>query len=168
MEEGTPGKGLVEQVYLDTNVYCRPLDDQGNRRIRRESMAFLEIADRALRGEIRILSSDYVKFEIERIQDPLKRKDVRGFERTLSPVNVNSTSQLRALARDIATRCGVNALDALHVSSACIGGAEFLLTCDDEIVDRKFCIEKFLAEKGYWLKVRNPIEYLQERWKVKV
>jgi len=50
-----------------------------------------------------------VKFEVEKILDPLKRKDVRGFEGTLSSVNVNP-------------------LDALHVSAACMVGASFLLT----------------------------------------
>lgn len=63
------GQRLVERVYLDTNVYCRPLDDQSDRRIRKESRAFLEIADKALRGEIETVSSDYVKFEVEQIQD---------------------------------------------------------------------------------------------------
>lgn len=59
------GQRLVERVYLDTNVYCRPLDDQSDRQIRKESRAFLEIADKALSGEIEIVSSDYVKFEVE-------------------------------------------------------------------------------------------------------
>jgi ABC-type hemin transport system ATPase subunit len=74
------GIELVERVYL-------------------ESEAFIEIADVALRGKIVIVSSDYVKFEIEKIVDPLKRKDVRGFERTLASVNVASSKQIISLAR---------------------------------------------------------------------
>jgi len=62
-----------------------------------------------LGSEIEVVSSDYVKFEVEKILDPLKRKDVRGFEGTLSSVKVNP-------------------LDALHVSAACMVGASFLLT----------------------------------------
>lgn len=58
--------------------------DQGGKRIKAESNAFIEIVDVALRGDIVIVSSEYVKFEIEKIVDPLKRKDVRGFERTLA------------------------------------------------------------------------------------
>ena len=84
------GIDLVERVYLDTNVYCRPFDDQSDRRIRKESEAFIEIADSALRGQTIIVSSDYVKFEIERIMDPLKKKDIRGFEITLASANVAS------------------------------------------------------------------------------
>lgn len=159
---------MVERVYLDTNVYCRPLDDQGNRRIRKESQAFLEIADKAFRGEIEIVSSDYVKFEVEQIQNPLKRKDVRGFERTLSLINVDSSRSLIALAREFSARCNVNALDALHISAACLSEASFLITCDDKIVNKNICIEKLAAEKEYRLKVRNPINYVRERWTVKI
>jgi len=120
-----------------------------------------------LRGEIEVVSSDYVKYEIEQIMNPLKRKDVRGFERTLSSTNIASRRQLNALAQELSSRCGLNSLDALHVSAACLGEAGFFLTCDDEVLDRKVCIERLVAEKKYRLKVRNPINYLQERRRVK-
>jgi len=123
----------------------------------------MEIVDIALHGEIMIISSDYVKFEIEEILDPLKRKDVRGFERTLSSVNITSSEQIAAFAREFSAKCGLNALDALHVSAACVGNADLLLTCDDGILNEKVCIEKLASEKGYKLKVRNPISYLEER-----
>jgi len=159
---------LTERIYLDTNVYCRPLDDQSDVRIRRETAAFLEIAERASHDGIQILSSDYVRFEIEQIQDLLKRRDVRGFERTLSVTSIKTNHLLRSLARDVTARCGVNALDALHISAACFGEAQFLVTCDDEVLGKRGWIEELVAQRGYRLKVRNPIEYLQERWEVEI
>ena len=128
----------------------------------------MEIADKAFRGEVEIVSSDYVKFEVEQILDPSKRKDVRGFERTLSSINVQSSRSLIALAREFSARCNVNALDALHISAACLGEAGFFITCDDDIVDKRACIEKLAAEREYRLKVRNPIDYVWERWRVKL
>ena len=65
---------MVERVYLDTNVYCRPLDSQAGRRVKSESRAFMEIVRVALQGEITLVSSDYVRFEIEKIQDSLKKR----------------------------------------------------------------------------------------------
>lgn len=59
----------------------------------------MEIVRVALQGEITLVSSDYVKFGIEKIQDSLKRKDVRGFEKALSSVNVTGDEELTALAR---------------------------------------------------------------------
>jgi predicted nucleic acid-binding protein len=158
---------LVERVYLDTNVYCRPLDDQSDSRIHAEAEAFLKIVDTAERGKTEIVSSDYVKFEIEQILDPLKRKDVRGFERILCKANVASSRRLITLAREFSSKCSIGSLDALHLAAACLGKADFLLTCDDEILDNAVCIETLAAEKGYRLKVRNPINYLQESWRVK-
>ena len=154
---------MAERVYLDTNVYCRPLDDQSDKRIQIESHTFIEIANIALSGKIEIVTSDYVKFEIEEILDPLKRKDVRGFERNLSSINITSSERLITLAREFSAECNLNSLDALHASAACIGDANFLLTCDDEILHKKVCIEKLSAEKEYRLKVRNPVNYLKER-----
>jgi predicted nucleic acid-binding protein len=157
------GIELVERVYLDTNVYCRPFDDQSDRRIRKESDTFIEIADAALRGQIVIVSSDYVKFEIERIVDPLKKKDIKGFERTLASVNLVSGKQIISLARKFSAKCGLNPLDALHVSAACLGRVDWFLTCDDEILQKGRCIEELVTEEGYRLKVRNPINYLEEK-----
>ena len=154
---------MVERVYLDTNVYCRPFDDQSDRRIQVESNAFIEIADAALRSKIVIVSSDYVKFETEKIVDPLKRKDVKGFEGTLASVNIASNRRVIALARRFSVECDLNPLDALHVSSACVGKVNWFLTCDDEILQNYRCIEELAAEKGYRLKVRNPVNYLEEK-----
>jgi predicted nucleic acid-binding protein len=153
---------MVTRLYLDTNVYCRPLDDQRDNRIHEETVAFLQIVDNVERGTMMIVSSDYVKFEIEQIREPLKRKNVRGFEKILSKTKVRSSKRLINLAREISVRCKVNSLDALHVAAACLGKADFLLTCDDEILDEHNCFETLVAKKGYRLKVRNPINYLEE------
>jgi len=154
---------MVERVYLDTNVYCRPLDSQASRRVKSESRAFMEIVRVALQGEITLVSSDYVKFEIEKIPDSLKRKDVRGFEKALSSVNVTGDEELTALARAFSSKCRLNPLDALHVSAACLGNADSFLTCDDVILRKRIQIANLAVEKGYRLKVRNPVSFIEER-----
>ncbi|MBS7645397.1 PIN domain-containing protein [Candidatus Bathyarchaeota archaeon] len=88
--------------------------------------------------------------------------DVRGFERTLAPVNIVSSKQIISLARKFSAKCGLNPMDALHVSAACLGRVDWFLTCDDEILQKCRCIERLAAEEGYKLKVRNPINYLRE------
>ena len=154
---------MVERVYLDTNVYCRPLDSQASRRVKSESRAFMEIVRVALQGEITLVSSDYVKFEIEKIQDSLRRKDVRGFEKALSSVNVTGDEELTALARAFFSKCRLNPLDALHVSAACLGNADSFLACDDVILRKRTQIANLAVEKVYRLKVRNPVSFIEER-----
>jgi len=159
---------MAKRIYLDTNVYCRPLDDQRDSRIHEETEAFLQIVVNVEKGKVVIVSSDYVKFEIEQITEPSKRKNVRGFERILSKTNVRSSRRLVNLAREINVRCKLNSLDALHLAAACLGKTKFMLTCDDEILDDNDCIETLVAKKGYKLKVRNPISYMKEtEWKHK-
>lgn len=40
--------------------------------------------------------------------------------------------------------------------------ANYLLTYDNEILKNSICIEKLAAKKGYKLKVKNPIDYIQK------
>ncbi len=67
------------------------------------------------------------------------------------------------LAQEFRSKCRLGSLDALHLASACIGNVDFMLTCDDEIIDYAVCIEKIAKAKGYKLKVRNPINYIDEK-----
>lgn len=152
----------VKRIYLDTNIYCRPLDCQEDRRIHAETEAILKIVNSFEHDEIVIVTSDYVEFEIGRIQDALKKKDIRGFEKTLSRANVSGSKLLTTLANRFVAQCSLGALDALHVAAACLGKADFLLTCDEEITDTVVCVEKLAAREGYKLKVRNPINYVKE------
>ena len=152
----------VREVYLDTNIYCRPLDDQKESHINAETQALLKIVNSTEKGELVIISSDYVKFEIEQIKYPLKRKNIRGFEKILSKTNIPSSKPLINLAKEINTKCKINSLDALHLAAAFVGKASFFLSCDNEILDHGNCIEHLVADKGYKLKVRNPIIYIKE------
>jgi predicted nucleic acid-binding protein len=138
------------------------LDDQKDRRIVMEAQAFLEIVGAVETGKIAVISSDYVKFEIQQILNPQKRKDIRGFEKALSKTNIQSSRKLVGFAQEFIAHCRLGALDALHVASACLGGAGYFLTCDDQLIDRAPCIDKLAKSKGYNIKVRNPISYLEE------
>jgi predicted nucleic acid-binding protein len=150
------------RIYLDTNIYCRPLDNQKDKRIRAETEAILTILDTTTNLSTVIVSSDYVKFELKRIFGELKRKNVSGFEEVLCQVNVSSSKKLTILAKNYMSECNLSALDALHAAAACIGKADYLLTCDEGITDASSCIEKSAILRGYKLKVRNPIKYLEE------
>jgi hypothetical protein len=43
------------RVYLDTNIYCRPMDNQENLRIYSEAQAFLKLVAATEKGEIEIV-----------------------------------------------------------------------------------------------------------------
>ena len=63
-------------LYFDTNVLCRPFDDQTIRRIRRETEAFERILEKIRAKEAAFITSDILVFEIQRIISPAKRAKV--------------------------------------------------------------------------------------------
>jgi hypothetical protein len=48
-----------------------------------------------------------------------------------------------------------------------MGKAGFFLTCDDKITRKAGCIETLALEKGYKLKVSNPVNYVKMLGKMK-
>jgi len=59
-------------VYLDTNVYCRPLDDRSQPRINLEAEASLNILKAIETGSIKSITSDILKLEVYHA-DPIKK-----------------------------------------------------------------------------------------------
>jgi len=47
--------------------------------------------------------------------------------------------------------------DDFHIVLACFGNADYFVTTDGEIIKKRGCIERYLGEKGYKLKVVNPL-----------
>ena len=64
-------------LYFDTNVLCRPFDDQTNRRIRRETEAFQRLLERIEANEAAFITSEILLFEIQRIISPADVSEVR-------------------------------------------------------------------------------------------
>jgi hypothetical protein len=51
-------------IYLDTNSYSRPFDDQTQTDIQAEANAFLEIIAEVKGGKLLLLGSDILDFEV--------------------------------------------------------------------------------------------------------
>lgn len=63
-------------VYLDTNVYARPFDDQTQAMIQKEANAFQAIITAVKAGSLRLLSSDILAFEVAQILSEDKRTKI--------------------------------------------------------------------------------------------
>jgi predicted nucleic acid-binding protein len=131
-------------------------------------LALEEIASLKEKGKVLIVSSDYVKMELEEIEDEEKREDVVNFERSLSGENVEDSDELKHLSSMIVRTCNVGVLDALHLCSAVVGNAEFFLTCDEDIINKRSCIIKVLRNKGHVINMLNPVQYLESVWGIRV
>lgn len=144
-------------VYLDTNVYCRPFDDQGQERIRREATAFVELIELVQEGKLDFLNSEILEFEIGRIKDQERRARVQSYL-GLCSVKLKSAEEQLELASELERKCSLKGRDALHVAAACLGKAAYCVTCDDLVLKRADCCAKVTEEHGFKVTLIGPEE----------
>jgi predicted nucleic acid-binding protein len=114
------------RIYLDNCAFNRPFDDQSRIRVRLESEAKLYVQEKIEKKEIELVWS-YI-LDIENDQNPFEEKR-RAIEKwkSLAIVDVEETANLIEKANSFVTY-GVRAKDALHVSSAIEGKADYFVT----------------------------------------
>ena len=66
-------------IYLDTNVYSRPFDDQTRPDIQEEADTFLKILSEIKANKLTLLCSDILAFEIQNILNEEKRTNVEVY-----------------------------------------------------------------------------------------
>lgn len=148
-------------LYLDTNVYCRPFDNQNQKRIREEAEAFRELLDMIESRRVNLITSDVLGFEMEDIVDIEKREKVKSYL-NLGRLHIEEDEKLMRFAEEIKDGSSLKAMDTLHLASACMGKARYFGTCDGSILNKKDNCEKFLCEKGYEITIFNPIEIISQ------
>ena len=122
------------RIYLDTCCLQRPFDDQTQLRIRVETEAVLAILSAVQAGDLVLLTSEALEYEIRRIPDEQRRREasailVLASERLL----LNEKSEALACALE---RSGISSMDALHVALASEASANYFATTDDRLLKR--------------------------------
>jgi predicted nucleic acid-binding protein len=87
-------------LYFDTNVLCRPFDNQTIRRIRRETEAFERILEKIRAKEVAFITSDILAFEIHRIISQAKRAKASVYLRLRQGYHV-ATMETLTVANEI-------------------------------------------------------------------
>ncbi len=104
------------RIYLDTSVYNRPFDNQGQTRIRLETEAFLLILEKAISGTIRIIASSALEYE-NSLNSFIERRERVGSYLSVASnfIKLNNVIKKRALALE---NSGIEPIDALHLAIA--------------------------------------------------
>lgn len=151
-------------IYLDTNVYSRPFDDQTNAKIRAEANAFLKILAEVKAGRLNLLSSDILKFEVDEIIDEKNRFKIISYLEWCDG-HVNSSEKILKLGKVIQQDCHLRARDALHIASAILGKARYFLSCDSRVTQKKQsnCYRRHAKnyQRGYF-SAMNPTLFLEK------
>lgn len=154
---------MAIRLYLDTNVLCRPFDDQTIRRIRRETEAFERILEKIRDRAATLVTSEILVFEIQRIVSPSKKAKASGYlplARGYHPLTENTY----VLAENIMSKFRLEPRDALHVASALLEDTEYFLSCDDGITKRfrREALSVTIDEQFRSLEILNPEDFVKK------
>ena len=140
-------------LYLDLNCFNRPLDDQSQVRIAKETQAVFSILERIENGTDQLTWSAVLTFENS--QHPLEdRRDeiARWKQRASSHLGIAGAVAERA--KEL-VNAGFHALDSAHLACAETAGCDRFLTCDDRLLRRADRVQLMVD-------VRNPVDYVEE------
>ena len=142
------------RVYLDTCSLQRPLDDKSQLRIRLEAEAILSVLDLVKDGQLELVSSDALIFEIGH-NPHLTRQDfaLETIAGASNYIQLSETVERRAVELN---QTGIETLDSLHLASAEAAEADFFCTCDDPLLKKAR-----RAVRG-GTKVVSPLELAEE------
>ncbi len=132
----------------------RPHDDQSQVRVRLETVAVLGLLEYCRAGGAGLASSDALVYEAGRNPHPVRRAHA---EATLAEAVARQalTPFVEVRADDLVV-AGLRPLDALHLASAEAIEADYLCTCDDQLLGRG----RTLAAAP--LRVVSPLELTTE------
>jgi predicted nucleic acid-binding protein len=146
-------------VYCDTNIYCRPIDDQSQSRIKAETEAFLGILEQVERNEITLVGSDILTAEVSRISSAPKRKLVELYLAHCTRY-IPASLQIVQIADELVKQAQLKPKDAFHIASACDGQVRYFLTCDDQVKGKRESVARLTKQRGFEVMVLNPLEFL--------
>jgi len=154
-------------IYLDTNVYSRPFDDQAKVGIAAEVNAFLEIVDAVKAGSLKLVSSDILLFEVYNILSQDKQAKAESYL-DLCSEHIYSSEEILNLGKQIEHECHIRARDALHVASAAFGNARYFLSCDQKVTQKKQarCYRRLVrSQRNAYFSVMNPTRFVEKMHK---
>jgi predicted nucleic acid-binding protein len=123
------------KIYLDNSVLNRPYDDQRQPRVWLETLCFVLILQMAEKGDAELIRSPFHILENNESRAVEKREWVEACL-NLAIHSARITSEIEHRAHAL-TKIGVKPLDAAHLAAAESAGAEFFITCDDQLI-RKY------------------------------
>jgi predicted nucleic acid-binding protein len=128
------------RIYLDSCSLQRPLDDQTQPRIRIETEAVLAIFAAVQSGDLVLVSSEALEYELARIPDDQRRSEVAAVL-TLAKEHIEVDAEGESLAESFEA-IGIRPMDAVHLALASNAGVDFFATCDDHLLRKAKAVKK--------------------------
>lgn len=131
-------------LYLDCCALQRPFDDRSQLRVAIEAEAVLKLIEFFEAGDLVLLSSGALLFEVGRIKASERHDYCLDLLGRCSDF-VAFTNPIREQANGYSQN-GIKSMDALHLASAVAGGATYFCSCDDRFLSRAKTVETGLTQ----------------------
>jgi predicted nucleic acid-binding protein len=122
------------KIYLDSCSLQRPLDSRTQVRIALEAEAVLGIIALCEAGQLDLISSDALEFEMAQISHSIRREHALA-TLGIAAAHVELGDQIEQRARYF-IESGIKPMDALHLGSAEAADCDYFCTCDDRFLRR--------------------------------
>ena len=139
---------------MDNCCYNRPFDDQTQERIHLESEAILMILQRRQAGIYRVVGSNILELEMERMHDAAKKQKVKELYKA-ADLHINYTENIKKRSKEIMVLSKIRTFDSLHIAAAEEAKADVMLTTDDKL-------EKMAEKLELKVRVMNPLKFAWE------
>ncbi len=151
------------RVYLDTNVICRPFDDQSQEKIANEIAVIIKMFVYIGSRMFDVVISDVVLAELTLIKNPVKRELVELLATEIAVMRVTVGDNEVRIADLLQDKCKIkDYMDTLHIASAAVANCKYFITCDDELTNKAELIKNELSTIGYQLEILNPLDLFKE------
>lgn len=138
------------KVYLDTCCYNRPYDDQTQLRINLEAQAKLFIQKQIVDGKLDLIYSFISVYENSQNPFTIRKNAISDFfSNAVTYIDETNVEVIKQRAKEI-MKTGIKAKDALHVSCAIEGKADYFLSTDIRLL-------KYTSKE---VKILNPIDLI--------
>lgn len=140
----------LQRIYIDSNCFQRPFDNQSNLQIKKETKAFFWIVEKIESKEIEIITSFMHKIESNEIPDSVRRETVEALlEETREEILYSP--KLDVMAKFI-SKANITPKDAFHLASAILAEVDAFITCDRPLIKKAMKLKLAFP-------ILNPIEY---------
>ena len=137
-------------VYLDTCCYNRPYDDQTQLRINLEAQAKLFIQKQIVDGKLDLIYSFISVYENSQNPFAIRKNAIFDFfSNAMIYIDESNVEVIKQRAGEI-MKTGIKTKDALHVSCAIEGKANYFVTTDIRLL-------KYSSDE---VKIINPIDLI--------
>jgi predicted nucleic acid-binding protein len=136
------------KIYLDNCCYNRPYDDQTNLKVSLQTQAKLKIQAEAINGECSLVWSFILEYENNQNPFEFKRNEINDWKE-IAEENILKNDEITETANSLKSK-GLRTKDALHIACAAYAKADYFITTDDKLLNKKLDI----------IKVISPIDYI--------